>query len=152
MPYITGSGGAASSAGKEINYTQITAGVSIVSTTEATPTTLISPGAITFDGQPVLLTVYIPAVVLSTAASSTFTVTLFESSTQIGRLGSFEEAAAATQTIFPSAMLFRFTPTAASHTYTIGAFVNVTTGTPQIICGAGGTGTNVPAFARFTKV
>lgn len=139
--------------GFEINYTQDTSVTNIVSTTEATGTTILSPGAITFDGTAVLLTVFIPDIRMpSAAAGNNMIISLFESSTQIGRLGVIitPSVTAAEGTTFYGQ--YRFTPTAASHTYTITASVASTTGTPSCGGGAGGTGTPVPKFCRFTKV
>lgn len=142
--------------GFEIGYTQITSGVNVVSTTEATGTTIISPGAITFDGTAVLVEFYSPHVDLPTATSvsNQVTVSLFESATQIGRLGQvlLDDLASGQNHRASLYCQFRFTPTAAAHTYTVTAFTNSVTGTPSINAGAGGTGVFVPAFIRFTKV
>jgi hypothetical protein len=139
--------------GFEINYTQITAGVNVASTTEATPTTIISPGAITFDGTAVLVHFYSPAVKPPTAAAGDFLrVSLYEGATEIGLVAFLQQPASTAQESVPVTGWLRFTPTAASHTYTIGASVNSTTGTPTISAGAGGTATFVGAFVRFTKV
>lgn len=137
--------------GFEIGYTQITAGVNVVSTTEATGTTIISPGALTFDGAPVIVTFFGGIKTPTAAAGNATVVCLFESTTQITELGNVVTPAAA-QTQVWSTFTYRFTPTAGSHTYTITAFATTTTGTPQINAGAGGTGANPPAFVRFTKV
>lgn len=137
--------------GFEINYTQVTGNVNVASTTEATPTTIISPGAITFDGTAVLLTVFCPQIVTTSTVNGFSEWVLFESTTQITRLGTFLTPASASM-YNAATMLYRFTPTAASHTYTIGAYTSSTTGTPSMQCGAGGTGALPPMFCRFTKV
>jgi hypothetical protein len=46
---------------------------------------------------------------------------------------------------------YRFTPSAANHTYSIAAWVNSTTGTP-VVGAAPGNSSGVPAYLRFTKV
>src|SRR5512146_13467 len=139
--------------GYEINYTEITSPANITDTSEATGTALISPGAVTFDGGPVLVSFFTMGILADTAAASDFaTVTLFEGSTEITRL-------AQTQTLVTTATHsqtvtahYRFTPSAGSHTYKVCGFVPSTTGTPRISAGAGGTNGNPPAFIRFTKV
>lgn len=144
-------GGGGGTQGTEIGYDQITAGVSISSTTESSPTTIISCAAHTFDGAAVLLDVFIPQISTPNVQSAYTCIVLFEGSTQIGRLGlALTPAAIAMQQVFCAA--YRFTPSAASHTYTIGGFVSINSGSPGITAGAGGTGTSLPAFARFTKV
>lgn len=142
-----GSGG---SQGTELGYDQITTTVNIASTTEATPTTLIACAAHTFDGAPVLLTVFGYFSTGSVAVSQQ--ILLFEGATEITRLGQIVLAAAAVD-VFAVTYLYRFTPTAAAHTYTIAGFANSVAGTaPFFGGGVGGTGAVSPAFARFTKV
>ena len=139
--------------GFEINYTQITAAVNIASTTEATGTTIISPGAITFDGTAVLVTFYSTAVYTPTsAAGDSVTIALFEGATEIGRFAQLITPASTAQMRWPVCAQLRFTPTAASHTYTVTASANSTTGTPKVDAGAGGTAVQSPAFVRFVKV
>lgn len=137
--------------GTELNYSQIVSTVNVASTTEATGTTIISPGAITFDGAPVLVEFFSPIVKLPAVAASFVVVSLFEGATQIGELADMENAAAAVAGYSMTGRL-RFTPTAGAHTYTVTAFATSTTGTPSVGAGPGGTGLLVPAFVRFTKV
>jgi hypothetical protein len=134
------------------NYTQITAPVSITDTAEATATALISPPAITFDGGLVNVD-FFGVVQFDTAAAGDFcTVTLFEGATQIARLARALSAVTAAANVETVRGTFRFTPTAAAHTYKVCAFATSVTGTPQLLAGAAGTGGNPPAFIRFTKV
>lgn len=139
--------------GYEINYTQTTSTVNVVSTTEATGTTLLSPGAITFDGAPVLVHFFCPTVQLDTAsAGDVMVISMFEGGTQIGRLAVVKTPSVTSAMQNPVSGFYRFTPTAAAHTYTITAAVSSTTSTPSCGAGAGGTATNLPMFVRFTKV
>jgi len=92
------------------------------------------------------------AVENGSAAAATVTVCLFEASTQITRLAVFGLPSATLQAIFNSYARYRFTPTAGSHTYTVTAFANVTTGSPAVGAGSGGTNGYAPAFVRFTQV
>jgi hypothetical protein len=139
--------------GFEINYTQITAPVNVVSTTEATGTTIISPGAIVFDGTAVLVEFFACTVKSDTSSTGDTTIlSLFESSTQITRMAVVEALSIFAPNNFVVAAKYRFTPTAASHTYTITASTTSTSGTPAVLAGSGGTGGYPPAFVRFTKV
>lgn len=153
MPII-GGGGVTSSGGGggEINYTQITAPVNVVSTTEATGTTILSPGALTFDGTAVLVQ-FFAMVTTPSSTGAGVTLSLFEGATQITRLAiAFAGASVGNvQNIVPVAAFYRFTPTAGSHTYTVTAYAQTTSGTPAVDAGAGGTSGNPPAFIRFTK-
>lgn len=145
--------------GAEIGYTQITANVNVVSTTEATGTTIISAGALTFDGTPVICEFFCDRIVMPsesvTTTPVTFIISLFEGATQITRLAQvvFEVNTTTNNALqVPIAARYRFTPSAGSHTYTITAAVSATTNTPNVQAGAGGTATDSPAFVRFTKV
>lgn len=136
--------------GSEIHYTEITSPIDIVSTTEATGTTILSPGAISFDGTPVLVEFFCLARTQSTA-SSAMVFSLFEGATQITELTGFITTSTVTAVMTFYAQ-YRFTPSNASHTYTVTAYVGSTSGTPRVNAGSGGTGGDPPAFIRFTKV
>src|SRR5690349_5896620 len=102
--------------GYEFGYDQITASVNIASTTEATGTTIITCAAHTFDGSPVVAE-FFGWMRTSTVATS-HSVCLFEGATELTQLAVTLLAAAA-QDIFTIYARYRFTPTAASHTYTV---------------------------------
>lgn len=139
--------------GYEIGYTEITTAANVTDTSEATATALISPGALTFDGAPVIVEFFSGQVVADAAAAGDVViVTLFEGATQIGRLGVVRTVVTADPSTNTILTRYRFTPTAGSHTYKLCAFANSTTGTPKINAGAGGTAAWVPAYIRFTKV
>jgi hypothetical protein len=138
--------------GTEWAYSQITAPVNVTSTNEASGTVILSPPAFTPDGGPVLVEFFCPYVNVPTAAiGNSVAVCLFEGSTQITRLAYTSDLNTSQQQVAALNAKYRFTPTAAAHTYTVTAFVPNTTGTPQIGAGGGGTGGYPPAFVRFTK-
>lgn len=152
MPIISSSLGALP-AGYEFNYTQITANANVTDTAEATATALISPSAVTFDGAPVIVEFFCAAVLTDTAAAGDLvTVTLFEGATQITRLGATKTVVTAAPDLVPVFCRYRFTPTAAAHTYKLCAFATSATGTPTLTAGSGGTNGYPPAYLRFTKV
>jgi hypothetical protein len=139
--------------GYELNYTQITSNANITDTSESTATALISPGAITFDGTPVMVEFFTSLLSVPTAAAGNESiVTLFEGSTQITRLAYARDTLTANANQQTVLAHYRFTPSSGSHTYKICGFVSSTTGTPTITASSGGTGGNPPAFVRFTKV
>ncbi len=137
--------------GYEFGYDQITtATISVTSTTESSGTSLISCAAHTFDGGAVMAQFTFPNASLGSAANSQLTLCLFEGATEIGRLSTYyyQNSGTAVNTILSGG--FRFTPTAASHTYTVTAYrvgANAT-----IYSGAGGTATDSPSWIRFIKV
>jgi hypothetical protein len=133
--------------GWEFGYDQITAAsTSITSTTPSSGTTVISAAAHVFDGAPVIAQFYCPQVQVASAAGF-MVIQLYEGVTAIGLLG----VSSGTGTnYFPGKEELRFTPTSASHTYTVTAYVNANSGTNAINSGAAGTSI-VPSFIRFTK-
>ncbi len=151
MPYIN-SGSSGTPPGFQFGYDQITAPVNVVSTTEATGTTVITCAPHTFDGAPVLAHFFAPEATLPSTAANTLACSLFEGATQLGRLTWSASNLSAEQINMPLSGFLRFTPTVGSHTYTVTCFVSATNGTPQVNAGVGGTATFVPAFIRFTKV
>ena len=148
---IATSGNAASWAyppGFEIGYDQITANVTVSATTESAGTSVIAAAAHTFDGGAVMAQFFTPIVATANAAGATVSVFLFEGATEIGRFGQVLTTSANMN--MPYTGWLRFTPSAASHTYTVTAIQSGGNGT--IFAGAGGTNAYVPAFIRFTKV
>ncbi len=129
--------------GFEVGYDQRTTNLTVASATEATGTTVITCAAHVFDGSPVCAHFYSGQIAPDTG--DFIVVNLFESTTQIGRLGIVQGTVATGLSAW-----LRFTPTAASHTYVVTAFRGSVNGT--ILAGAGGTGALVPSFIRFTKV
>lgn len=150
-PDQSSGGGGGGSGGGEIGYDQITANVSVTSTTEASGTTVIPGSAHTFDGSPVIATFCAPEGVVSSAGGF-LVVSLFEGSTQIGRFTLIQWPASTASLIIPCIGMLRFTPSAGSHTFSVTAIRNSASVTCLIGAGAGGTGTLMPAFLRFTKV
>ena len=148
-----GIAGGSGTIGFEVGYDQITAGVNITGTTEAAPTTIITCAAHTFDGAPVLATFFSPNIVMPTGSSSdVLGISLWEGATELGAIAFLRSGVTANTAIFGGSFMYRFTPSAASHTYLVRAWVSSTTGTPGIGAGAAGVGARVPAFVRFTKV
>src|SRR6266702_589749 len=137
--------------GYEIAYDQITSGVNVVATAEGTPTSIIAGTAHTYENVPYMATFFSPSVTDSSAAAGTITVLLIADGASIGRIAVSDSVTVSTQVVQALTGKLRFTPTAASHTYGISAFVSSTTGTPTISAGAGGSGVLAPAYVRITK-
>jgi hypothetical protein len=138
-------------AGYEIAYDQITSGVNVASTTEGTPTAIIAGTSKTYEAVTYNAEFFSPQVTDSSAASGTVTILLIADGASIGRIAVSDSVTATTQIIQALTGRFRFTPTAAAHTYGISAFASSATGTPAVGAGAGGINTLVPAFLRITK-
>ena len=136
--------------GTELGYDQLTVGTTTIpSTNESAPTTIITCPARTFDGGPVLAHAFMGC--LAVGAGSETRVGLYEGGTQITRFFKAIQAGTATaQLQIPMTGWIRFTPTAGSHTYTLGAMDIA--GTATITAGAGTSLATPPTFIRFTKI
>lgn len=129
----------------ELAYNEITGNVSISATTGPTANTVVTASAVTFDGAtPVMIEFYTPDLV---EGSNSITVVLYDGSTELGWLD-FQNAPGGSGQIGKTVKR-RLTPSAASHTYSIRAYVDAGTGT--VDAGAGAAGQFMPAFIRITK-
>lgn len=139
--------------GYEFGYTEITSGVTITSTTETSGTAVVSSGAITYPAIPIVIEFFAPLIGI-TAATDTLILTLWDSTTMIGRLARLESAAGTTTLRVPCYAAYRLTPSAASHTYRVEGYKAASGGgTFTVFAGAaGGAGNNLPAFIRVTAV
>jgi hypothetical protein len=139
--------------GHEFDYSQITSPVTVSGTAEtsAGSTLVITGNAATYDGDPVILEFFSPAVTTaSDAAGRDIRMGLYESTTFLGRLGLAQKDAAGTQDPYaPWFLGYRFTPTAGSHTYLLRAMRTGANATIQ--AGAAGATNYVPAYMRIIK-
>lgn len=140
--------------GFEIGYDQITTSANVTATTEGTANTILTCAAHTFDGTAVLATFNCSGIETGSAASTVVHVMLQEGATIVSYMTILQAPnVASSRLIAPAMWALRFTPTAASHTYTVTAWATATTGTPAVDAGTGLTGTSLgPAWMRFTKV
>lgn len=135
----------------ELDYTEITSSVSITATTEGAADTVVSAGAIVFDGSTrICIEFYSPLIQPGATASSQIAVLLYDGSSSIGFiLVAMKDGTSTAQRGTTGCLVRRFlTPSAASHTYSIRAFRVVSNGT--VVAGAGGSGDNMPAYIRIT--
>lgn len=143
---VSGGGGGGS---QEIAYGQVTTNMLITDTSESTGTALITAGPAAYSGAPVIAEFYCAYLQGPTTLGGTTTITLFEGTTEITRLILTACYVSGLHTASSAYGAFRFTPSAATHTYSICGFASTTAGTPQIIAGAGGTATYAPAYLRM---
>lgn len=134
---------------REIAYVELTSQVTISSTTESSGTLVLDLGSFAFDGTAVIFEFFAPNFASPAVSGGFMALSIFEGSTQIGRLGVIQSpAAAATSMSFFGRR--KFTPSAASHDYKLTAFVSPS-GSGLIGGLGGGTGTYLPAYARITR-
>ena len=92
---------------EEVAYATIVADVSVTATSEASPTEVVSSGAITYEAVPHMIEWFCSAV--APGAGNTTIISLWDASTQINRIAEHADDMA------PSIGWVRITPTAASH-------------------------------------
>jgi hypothetical protein len=109
----------------------------------------VGEGGVGLDGAPVVAEFFANNGKAATSAGASIIVSLFESSTQIARLCLLQAPTSDGQGNYPMIGKIRFTPSAASHTYTVTGFQSG--GNGAIIAGSGGTGAYSPCYIRFTK-
>lgn len=133
--------------GYEYDYVEITSAVTVVSTTQATPTTVITGNAVTYDGSTrVKIEAFFPYATI--IAGQSFRLVLWDGSSEVGAMASLVGSTGNSQFTF-SAQRF-LTPSAAAHTYSIRAYSSGGT-TSACGAGAGTSGNFMPAFLRITK-
>lgn len=130
-----------------LSYVEFTGNPSVTSTTAATPTTVVTAGAITADGvTPICVEFFSPGM-NGPSATQSLIVGLYEGGTQLGSLAASSNAGGIGVT--PTLARRFFTPTSGSHTYSVGGYMGAAgTGTVR---GDTGVGTAyVPGYIRIT--
>ncbi len=132
--------------GSQLDYAQITSSqTAVTATTEGTSVAQITGNSITYDGTQVKVTVYIPQVTNSGAATGIFV--LYRDSTVLGQHKIVSNGSSG---VSPPYIEMLDTPAAGAHTYKVALFISGGTNL-QVNAGAGGSGNLLPAFIRVTK-
>lgn len=132
---------------KEVNYTAYAGDVSITATTVGTANQVVSSGPITYEAVPHMLEFFCPLYVSPAQATN---IIVRDSTTVIGTLARIQVSLN-----HPLYLAYRFTPTAASHTYNIAAWLGgAGTGTMNAGTGgaAGDSSTDLAGFIRVFRV
>lgn len=134
-----------------VDYTQFTASVTIASTTEGTPTTIVSASAHSFDGSTlVCVEFFAPGSVCNPVAGSGFILDLYDGGTSLGRIAIVQNPSASSGINVPLFGRRFLTPSNASHTYSVGGW-SFSSANPVVTAGAGGTTTALPGYIRITS-
>lgn len=133
---------------RQLAHVEFNAQKTIAQGAEATADLVVSAGAITVDGGPVLIEFYSPAVAPAAAAGALIFVYLWQDGASIGRIATVANPAAG-QHVAPVHTARRLTPAAGSRTFSIGA--TQAGGNGIVYAGAGGVGQYVPGFIRVTR-
>lgn len=137
--------------GYEYAYNEYTAAVSITATTEATATTVATASAVAFDGATSVWVEFFstdvqPAVV----AGAEIIFALYDGASSIGLFGRVSASSAGSAAADPVVLRRRFTPAAATKTYSIRAYRTGGDGTVQAGNGSGA-GARLPGYIRISK-
>ena len=135
----------------EVAYAEFTANVNITATTAGTSQLVVAAAAFTYAAVPYEVEFYCPMVIVQPTASAQIFIGLYDGSaaTPIGRIAQLRTPAAATNG-WPVQTTHRLTPTAASHTYQIRAYVTAATSTCSAGTGAGDT--HVPGHIKISRL
>lgn len=131
--------------GLELAYAELTTTVSSTTATEASPLDVVSAGSVTFDGTAVIVEFYAPSFQNGGAVLSG--LSLWEDANDRGRLWTSNSGTAPS---LAGVLRRKITPSAGAHTYKVRLWTAGSTNM-QVAAGAGGVGTNLPAYIRVTK-
>lgn len=146
---VSGSPAWALPPGYEFDYAQITSNVTPSNTSEGAADTVVTGNAVTYDGSTIVMIEFFCAAARPDGtAGRSMTITLVDGGTSIGTWCVLNSPASNSNN-HGLCLRRRLTPSAASHTYGVEAYVSA--GTGLIAAGAGGAGTVVPAYIRQTK-
>jgi hypothetical protein len=143
-------GGAANLAGSELDYVAFTGAVNISATTEGTANTIVTGSSVAYDGSTIVKLEFFAPETFLDAASRQLTIVLYDGSSAIGVLGRVFGGTGHANARIPITVSRRFTPSNASHTYSIRGFTNA--GTQQVNGGASGTGALVAGHIQITRI
>jgi hypothetical protein len=146
VDYWTGSAWALAAGGAELAVAQITANVVITNLSAAGSQLVVAAPALVYDGRPVLIEFFSPNVLTPSVASGAIHLLVADGGTQVAEIAL---VAAVSQISTPVHARLRITPTAASHTYQVFAWVSA--GTGQVNAGTGTAGSMAPAVLRITR-
>lgn len=136
--------------GYEYDYVEYTSGgIAVTATTEAGADTIVTGTGVAYDGSTtIMVQFYSPGIRPQTGGAATITIVLYDGASSIGKMGAVAGPTANNTTaVF---MTCRLTPSSATHTYSIRAFVS--SGSGNVDNGAGGSGASMPLYIRQVKV
>jgi len=134
--------------GHEFDYVEKTSSTSVTATTEATANTVVQGAAVTYDGSTTVEIQFFSPYSQPASGGHNIVFVLYGDGATLGLFGIHTGGASVERV--PVSLRRRLTPSAASHTYSVRAYVDSGTGT--VSGGAGGSGSYMPAFIRIVKV
>src|SRR5215469_4961167 len=150
VPWV---GGSSAGGADEMAYAEIgTGAISVTTTSEASPTDIITAPAIILDGATrIVVEFYAPYVGPPGTANVSINVSLWMDGVNQGRMAITSTPAAATL-YWPMYVQREITPAAGSHTFVIRAWINTGSVAGYVGNGPGGAGNHLPMFIRIRRV
>lgn len=136
--------------GQEITYAEITADVTINQSTDALAVTVVNAPVIEYDGKLVLIEFFCEEAKPPDVDGGALTVTLWDDTTDLGRLWTVRTAAVMNGGTGVHAAR-RLQPTRGYHAFKIKAFNAAGVGNGTIVAGPGTAGDELPAFVRISR-
>jgi hypothetical protein len=133
-----------------LSYVQFTSNVAISASSDAGSDTIVTAAAVTFDGSTLIcVEFYAGAVRLPSTSDGQLIISLFDGSSQVGRIAQYAPGVATANSNYPCFVCRYFTPSAATHTYSIRGWVY--NGTGSIFAGTGSGSASAPGYIRVTS-
>jgi hypothetical protein len=114
--------------GTELVFVQSVTAVTVTASTYATAQLVVDAGTRTYDGSPIIIEFYSPCVQTAGVASCGTIIDLWDGGTELGALADVYSGNTSGQVAGPVFARRRITPSAGSHNYRIGAWVQGGTG------------------------
>lgn len=140
--------------GYQLDYVAVSSGdITVTGTAEGTETTIVTGTSQAYAAEAILIEFFSPRVTLTPdAAGRAVVFDLYDGATILGRIATwiptFVSGVSASTPIIGK---YQLTPTAATHQYIVKAWDN-STNNSTVGAGGGGTGANVAAYLKVTKV
>src|SRR5207249_579226 len=81
----------------DIAYVEFTSNVTIASTSEASPTSIVTSGAIVYTATPIIIEFYSPEILTSSTLGSTLNINLWDGGANLGRCATIDNLVTASQ-------------------------------------------------------
>lgn len=137
----------------QVAFVEFTSNVDISATVEASGNTVVSAGAVTYENVVHKIEFWAPkAQVFGAGGHITLLINLWDGASNLFRIGEVSHIDSGSGEGGPIYLQRFITPSAASHTYIVKAWVSGTSASAQFKAGnAGSSSTLVPGFIRITK-
>lgn len=137
--------------GQELGYSQRVTTLGITATTELTAQQVVTGPNIVFDGVTIaMITLSCPALIPPAAGLNAIYAILTDNGVSIGQVGLRQAVNAGANNTDPFERSVRITPSAGAHVYEFRSWADTNNGA-AVIAGAGGPGTNFPAYIRIVQ-